>query len=114
MGNIMTLGKTISKVALLTLLVWSIGTTSVSADDCSTKLFSATMDSKLSISDVVENLADTCGLTVIVKDEAARHRISKELYYVKLKNSTLKGYLNTVLKDNDLHYTLTGNKLKIS
>jgi len=85
-----------------------------SAENCSSKLFSVTIDSKLSIGDVVENLADTCGLTVVVKDEAARKRMNKKLYYVKLKNSTLKGFLNTILKDNDLHYTLNGNKLSIS
>jgi len=84
------------------------------AEGCSTKLFSVTIDSKLTIGDVIDNLADTCGLTVVVKDEAARKRMNKNLYYVKLKNSTLKGFLNTILKDNDLHYTLTGNKLKIS
>jgi len=91
------------------------GFTNLPADEgCSTKLFSVTIDSKLSIGDVVDNLADTCGLTVVVNDESARKRMNKKLYYVKLKNSTLRGFLNTILKDNDLHYTLEGNKLKIS
>ena len=89
-------------------------TNTLVAGSCSTKLFSVTIDSKLTISDVIENLADTCDLSVIVRDEAAKKRMNKKLYYVKLKNSTLKGFLNTILKDNDLHYTLSGNKLKIS
>jgi len=89
-------------------------TSTLIAGSCSTKLFSVTIDSKLTISDVIENLADTCELTVIVRDDAAKKRMNKKLYYVKLKNSTLKGFLNTILKDNDLHYTLSGNKLKIS
>ncbi len=89
-------------------------TNTLVAGSCSTKLFSVTIDSKLTISDVIENLADTCGLSVVVRDEAAKKRMNKKLYYVKLKNSTLKGFLNTILKDNDLHYTLSGNKLKIS
>jgi general secretion pathway protein D len=89
-------------------------TNTLAAGSCSTKLFSVTIDSKLSISDVIENLADTCELTVVVRDDAAKQRMNKKLYYVKLKNSTLKGFLNTILKDNDLHYTLSGNKLKIS
>ena len=84
------------------------------AGTCSDKLFSVTIDSKLTIGDVIENLADTCELTVIVTDDAAKKRMNKKLYYVKLKNSTLKGFLNTILKDHDLHYTLSGNKLKIS
>ena len=89
-------------------------TNTLTANNCSTKLFSVTIDSKLTISDVIENLADTCNLTVIVKDAAAKKRMNKKLYYVNLKNSTMKGFLNTILKDNDLHYSLSGNKLKIS
>lgn len=84
------------------------------AGTCSTKLFSVTIDSKLSISDVIDNLADTCDLSVVIKDDAAKSRMDKKLYYVKLRNSTLKGFLNTILKDNDLNYTLKGNKLTIS
>ncbi|MEA1879809.1 MAG: secretin N-terminal domain-containing protein, partial [Campylobacterota bacterium] len=84
------------------------------AKDCSSKLFSVTIDSKLSIGDVVDNIADTCGLTVIVKDESAKKRMNKKLYYVKLKNATFRGFLDTIIKDNDLNYTLKDNKLKIS
>jgi len=109
MKNIKNIG-----VRLFVLISFLGMISSLSANDCSTKLFSVTIDSKLTIADVVDNLADTCGLTVIVKDEAARKRMNKKLYYVKLKNSTFKGFLNTILKDNDLHYTLAGNKLKIS
>lgn len=102
-------------VKFLTIVTVLMGlTSSLVANDCSTKLFSVTIDSKLTIGDVIDNLADTCGLTVVVNDDAAKLRMNKSLYYVKLKNSTLKGFLNTILKDNDLHYSLTGNKLKIS
>jgi len=109
--------KTIQKsgVKFLTAAIMLLGlTNNLIANDCSTKLFSVTIDSKLSIGDVIDNLADTCGLTVIIKDDAAKLRMNKKLYYVKLKNSTLKGFLNTILKDNDINYTLQGNKLKIS
>jgi len=91
-----------------------VSSSSMAEEGCSSKLFSVTIDSKLTISDVIENLADTCGLTVVVNDDAAKLRMNKKLYYVKLQNSTLKGFLNTILKDNDLHYSLEGNKLKIS
>ncbi len=101
-------------VKWITALLFLITANNVLANDCSSKLFSVTIDSKLTIGDVVDNLADTCGLTVVVKDEAAKKRMNKKLYYVKLKNSTLNGFLNTILKDNDLHYTISGNKLMIS
>ena len=104
-----------SGVKFLIVFAMLLGFThNLTAGSCSTKLFSVTIDSKLSIGDVVDNLADTCGLSVIIKDDAAKLRMNKKLYYVKLKNSTLKGFLNTILKDNDLNYTLKGNKLTIS
>ena len=104
-----------SGVKFLIVIAMLLGFThNLSAGSCSTKLFSVTIDSKLTIGDVIDNLADTCGLSVIVKDDAAKLRMNKNLYYLKLKNSTLKGFLNTVLKDNDLNYTLRGNKLTIS
>ncbi len=105
----------ISGIKFLIVFAMVIGFThNLSAGSCSTKLFSVTIDSKLSIRDVIDNLAETCGLSVIIKDDAAKLRLDKKLYYVKLKNSTLKGFLNTILKDNDLNYTLNGNKLTIS
>lgn len=88
--------------------------TNILAKSCHTKLFSVTIDNTLSISDVIDNLADTCGLSVIIQDETAKLKIKKKLYYIKLKNSTLKGFLNIVLKDNDLNYSLEGNKLTVS
>ena len=102
--------KQILKGLILSIFIGSIA----NAGQCDTRLFSVTADSSLTIGDMVDNLADTCGLSVIVKDEAAKMRMNKKLYYVKLKNATMRTFLNTVLKDNDLFYSIEGNKLTIS
>jgi len=109
MKNIKNMGIKVLGICMLL-----VGTTNLTANECSSKLFSVTIDSKLTVGDVIGNLAETCGLSVVVKDEAAKKHMNKKLYYVKLKNSTFKGFLNTILRDNDLHYTLSGNKLNIS
>jgi general secretion pathway protein D len=88
--------------------------TSAAAQVCNDKLFSVTMDDTLKISDAVKNLAETCGLTVLVKDAGAKHRLEQNLYYVKLKNTSLRGFLDTILTENDLNYELHGNMLTIS
>jgi general secretion pathway protein D len=95
-------------------LIFSGVSTNMHANSCASKLFSVTITNKLTIDDVIANLAETCGLSIVIKDKAARKRMDKNLYYVKLKNSTFAGFLNTILKDNDLNYILKGNKLKIS
>jgi len=100
------------KFFILWMMLFSIN--SLVAKECSSKLFSVTLDSTLTIKDVIDNLADSCGLTVIVKDDFTKKRMDKNLYYVKLNNSTFRGFLNIILKDNDFQYTLHGNKLKIS
>ncbi len=86
----------------------------VQAQECNDKLFSVTMDDTLKIGDAVKNLAETCGLTVLVKDSGAKHRLDQNLYYVKLKNTSLRGFLDTILTENDLNYELRGNTLSIS
>ena len=84
------------------------------AQACSDKLFSVTIDNSLTIGDAIENLAETCELTLIVKDSGARHRLEKKLYYVKLKNASIRSFLDTILTENDLNYELKGNRLSIS
>jgi len=98
----------------LALGLWAFAPTAASAHECNNKLFSVTMDDSLKISDAVKNLAETCGLTVLVKDPGAKHRLDRSLFYVKLKNTTLRGFLDTVLTENDLDYSLHGNTLSIS
>ena len=105
--------KIMKKVAV-GLLMAGILSSQASAEGCMDKLFSVTINDTLTIKDAVDNLAETCGLTVIVKDSGAQHRMKKHLYYVKLKNASLKNFLDTLLRDNDLNYRLKGNKLSIS
>ena len=88
--------------------------TSIQAQLCKDKIFSVTIDKTLTIGDVIENLAETCDLTIMVKDSGAQHRLGKNLYYVKLKNASLRGFLDTILTENDLNYELKGNRLSIS
>ena len=105
--------RAVKKILLGAMMIGALGS-AASAEECVDKLFSVTINDSLSIADAVDNLAETCGLTVIVKDSGAQHRLKKKLYYVKLKNASLKSFLDTLLKDNDLNYTLNGNKLTIS
>ena len=84
------------------------------AKDCNSKLFTTTIDNTLSIANVIDNLADTCEFSVIVKDDISREKMDKKLYYITLKNSTLNGFLSKVLSDNDMHFTFVNNTLTIS
>ena len=101
------------KLASVALLA-ALSITSANANVCSNQHFSVTIKKELSIADAIDNIAETCGLSVIVKDALAQDRLKKKLYYIRLKNTSLNNFLNTVLRDNDLSYTLKGNKLIIN
>jgi len=105
--------KKIKKVLLLSLFI-SLLLSQAEARNCSTQMFTTTLDSSLTYSDVVENIADTCGLTLLVKDKEAKKRLQEHLYFVKLNNASLYEFLDTILTENNIGYELDGNKLKIS
>jgi len=84
------------------------------ANSCESQLFTATLNSALTIADVIENLADECGLTLIVKDSEAKKRLAEKLYYVKLNNASLDEFLDIILVENDISYILDDSRLKIS
>ncbi len=101
------------KLATVALLA-TLNLTTLSANTCSNEHFSVTIKKELSIADAIDNIAETCGLSIIVKDALAQKRLKKKLYYIRLKNTSLDNFLNTVLSDNDLTYQLKNNKLFIS
>ena len=104
--------KKINLVSIALLTALNFGT--LSANSCKNERFSVTIKKELSIANAIDNIAETCGLSVVVKDALAQKKLNKKLYFIKLKNTTLDNFLNTVLKDNDLNYKLVGNKLIIS
>ncbi len=99
-------------LSLVTSLV--LGVTALEANSCKNQLFSVTIKKELSIADALDSIADSCGLSVIVKDVAAQAKLKKKLYFIKLHKATLKTFLDTILAENNLNYQLRGNKLIIS
>jgi len=84
------------------------------ARDCSTQMFSVTLNSSLTYSDVIENLADECDLSILIKDKEAGKKLQEHIYFMTLKNASLMEFLDTLLVENNIDYELDGNKLKIS
>ena len=84
------------------------------ANRCDTQLFTATLNSELTVGDVVENLADECALSLIIKDNEAKKKMAENLYFVKVNNASLTEFLDIVLTENDIFYVLEDNKLKVS
>ncbi len=107
------LKNSLKKIIIYTMFI-NLFASPIYANRCDTQLFTATLNSALTIGDVVENLADECQLSLLVKDKEAKKRLGKKLYYVKMNNASLREFLDTVLTENDISYELSDNKLRIS
>ena len=109
----LVLKKNVKKFVSLALLA-NLALIPASANRCETQLFTATLNNELTIGDVVENLADECQLSLIIKDLEAKKKMAENLYFVKVNNASLDEFLDTVLTENDIAYVIEDNKLKIS
>ncbi len=107
------LKKNIKTLLLLSLFL-NLILVKAEARGCATQMFTATLNSSLTYSDVIENIADECGLTIIVKDKEAKKRLQEHLYFVNLQNASLNEFLDVILTENNIGYELDGNRLKIS
>ncbi len=89
---------------------------------CNNKLFSFSIGSSSSngaqirISDIIDNIADSCKLSIIYEDALAKKKVQKALNNVNVNNFTLEELLHFLLNDNNIFYTLDNNNkiLKIS
>ncbi|WP_353662488.1 pilus (MSHA type) biogenesis protein MshL [Hydrogenimonas sp. SS33] len=81
---------------------------------CEDNLFNIKANKGTRISELIDQLADQCDLTLIVKDNEAAKRLKTRLNRFSLKNVTLPEVLNIALNEHNLNYSLDGNILKIS
>ncbi|NEW61174.1 pilus (MSHA type) biogenesis protein MshL [Sulfurovum sp. bin170] len=102
------------KVMIIWSLFFAFGLSPAHANRCATQMFTVTLDSALTYGDVIENIAEECELTLIVKDREAKKRLQENLYIVKLNNASLNEFLDVILTENNIGYELNGNRLKIS
>ncbi len=86
----------------------------INANDCTEQLFTIKADRGTKIYELVDQLAEQCDLTLIIKDDEANKRMQARLNRFSLKDASLPEVLNVALNENNLNYTLDGNVLKIS
>ncbi len=106
--------KYIFKIFLLSLLFF--GTLSAN-NICEKKLFSFTVDDdSITILDVLENLASTCKMSIIFKDQKSKDEASKKINYINVTDFSLNELLDMLLTDHNLFYSLekNGKVLKIA
>ncbi len=90
------------------------------AHPCDTKVFNLKAYNKngaaIRIKDVLLDLSNSCDISIIFEDKAARQKIYKPLDFVNIKDYTLEELLEFLLGENNLFYDYDPQKrvLKIS
>ncbi len=87
---------------------------SLAQANCNFKLFTIASSQGTKISEYVNQIADECGYTVIVKDSQATQIMTQALHKTNLKNLIITEVFDLILRENNLHYQLKDNVLKIS
>ncbi|WP_331775719.1 pilus (MSHA type) biogenesis protein MshL [Sulfurospirillum sp. 1612] len=102
------------------LLLTSVLLATLAFANCENKLFSFSIKDNttqhVKIMDVLENITDTCHMTMLFEDGFVKKELDKNLNYINVKDFSLKELLNLLLRDRNLFYTLDENQkiLKIS
>ncbi len=96
------------------LLLCTIAILLFASNRCEEKLFNIKSNAGISIKEYVDNLADECDMTILIKDKYAKKKLYKRLPKISVQNMTLHELLNLLLTENDLNYKLQNNLLKIS
>lgn len=99
---------------LAAVMTASVGLTSDLQAGCEDNLFNIKANKGTKISELIDQLADQCDLTLIVKDKEAAKRLKTSLNRFSLKDATLPEVLNVALNEHNLNYSLEDNILKIS
>ncbi len=103
------------KLSLLAAAVTvSLGVSTNLEAACEDNLFNIKANQGTRISELIDQLADQCDLTLIIKDKEAEKRLRKRLNRFSLKDVTLPEVLQVALNEHNLNYSLDGNILKIS
>ncbi len=88
--------------------------------NCENKFFSFSVKdvpgSSISTLDILENITDTCSMTMVFEDKNVKPKLEEKLNYINIKDFSLRELLNLLLSDRNLFYTLNEkqNVLKIS
>jgi general secretion pathway protein D len=82
--------------------------------DCGYELFSISAAKGTTIDEFIEQLSDSCEFSIVVDSKETQDRLTHPLNKTHIKNLSIHEVLDIVLRENNLHYTLENNILKIT
>ncbi|MCX2683248.1 pilus (MSHA type) biogenesis protein MshL [Campylobacter sp. MIT 21-1685] len=85
------------------------------AIDCQNKLFDIhSISEKLSIEESLNELANYCSFSIVVKDKFAKEKLGQNQHSIHIQQASLDEIFKFFLNENNLYYKFDGKILKIS
>lgn len=83
---------------------------------CENRLFTISTSSQdgVAIGDLLSQLSSECGYSMLVKDSAAKDKLSKSIASINVRQLPIEKIFDLILTENELNYEFDGNLLKIS
>lgn len=81
---------------------------------CMYKTFNIKIAKNVTISDLIDEIANMCNFSVVSKDHEAQKILEKKLNGINIKNMSLHEVFNLVLSENGINYDYKRNILKLS
>ncbi len=106
------LKKMVLALSFASLLIGSISP--LEAKGCDTRTFNIKISEEVSTSEILNQLSDECGFSVITKDEVAGEKLEKKLFGINIKKMSLDEIFEVLVKTKGLNYSYDNNMLQIS
>ncbi|AFL68522.1 pilus (MSHA type) biogenesis protein MshL [Sulfurospirillum barnesii] len=106
--------KFIALIALVTLALSPLLGAEKNRNACEYRSFTIKTNNKATGAEFLNELAEMCDFSIVVKDAEAEKLLAKNLNGINIKNLSLDEVFQIVIHDNDLFYTYDKNFLKIS
>lgn len=106
------LKKSVLALSFASLLVGSVST--LEAKSCDSRTFNIKISEEVSTNEILNQLSDECGFSVITKDEFAGEKLDKKLFGINIKKMSLDEIFEVLVKSKGLDYSYDHNMLQIS
>ncbi len=86
----------------------------IEAKSCNQRSFNIKVSQEVATSEILNQLSNECGFSVITKDSVAKEKLSEKLYGINIKNMSLGEIFDVLVGAKGLDYNYERNILRIS
>ncbi len=99
---------------VFTIMLLSQGTSHLYATSCDMRTFNIRIADKVSTQEILNQLSNECGFSIVLKDSEAKDKMDEKLYGINIKNMTLQEVFDVLIESKGLNFEYDKNLLSVS